>query len=115
MNKEEILAMEAGIELDKLIATKVMGWQGKLDYSVFLFDSKVYHKYRFSTSILAAWQVVEKLETDGYGHKHLKYSQNRDEEYSWIFMQPGYGIFEATGKTIQEAICKAALLTKETL
>ena len=83
MNREEILAMEVGRELDELIAIKIIEIP-KPDYipqhslELFLAGSPVYygcwtcvHEYgkgdegewvpiAFSTDISAAWQVVEK-------------------------------------------------------
>ncbi|GAI02459.1 unnamed protein product, partial [marine sediment metagenome] len=136
-DKSTILAMGAGEELDKLVATEVMEElmpeftpQNALDLQLIGSpvkspkgnwlclcrydegDIPTWRPVPFSTDFSAAWQVVEKMEAEGYGHKHLKYSQNRHEGVTWFFMQSGQGIFEATGRDIKEAICKAALLTR---
>ena len=129
MDKEKILTMEAGEELDSLIHEEVMGlcahnWvtdkRFTEDYHYRCtkckrkFDGAGHfllpRKPRYSTGISAAWGVVAKMENNGYGHKHLRYSQHRG--YGWIFMQPGCGIFEAMGESIPEAICKCALIAK---
>ena len=133
MTKEKILAMEPGPELDTLVAEKVMGHpmpdfipEDALD--LYLVGTPIYCdswscvcRYDegdtpkwvpdpYSTDISAAWPVVGKMESLGYGHKHLKYSQRREAGIAWMFMQPGRGIFEARGKKAPEAICKAALI-----
>ena len=122
MTKEEILAMEAGEELSAVVAEGIVGecyhqhWKDNEDsvYCRKCGESRFYHQHSqaYSTDIAAAWQVVEKMEAEGYGHKHLKYSQNQHEGVTWVFMQPGRGIFEASGRDIKEAICKATLLAK---
>lgn len=124
MTKEEILAMEAGAELDDIVASKIMEWeQGGDEGEVWLDHCTDYfvtgrapgssdYYWKPSTDISAAWQIVEKMESLGYGHKHLEYSQRPEAGIAWMFMQPGRGIFEAKAKKAPEAICKAALLAK---
>ena len=68
---------EAGPELDRLVAEKVMGWTNLDDmWSPFLRNPStgLYRKdanqqktrWAPSTDIRAAWEVVEKLRTDGW-------------------------------------------------
>jgi hypothetical protein len=63
---------EPGLELDKLIAEKVLGWHqesmagGARDWWFFKEDSNRHsgnamHLNRFSTDIRAAWDLAEKL------------------------------------------------------
>lgn len=82
MNAETIAQMEAGRELDALVAEKVMGWTmfsyqmlgsggagefrwippGRRDHV-----SNIAPVPRYSTDIAAAWEVVEKV-TENLGH-----------------------------------------------
>ena len=69
MTREEILAMPAGSELNRLIGEKVMGWTGSYEenYNVRTWtwrDAEGEHVTDWfcpSTDIAAAWLVVEKL------------------------------------------------------
>jgi len=62
--------MEAGRDLDALIATKVMGWQSA--YGFFRWEQtppsggEPRAVPRYSTDIAAAWQVVEKMRAVGH-------------------------------------------------
>jgi len=87
MNKEEILAMKAGEELDRLVATEVMGepmpeftpenalelqlagspvkspqgnWLSRCTY--YEGDIPTWRPLAYSTDISSAWQVVEKMQ-----------------------------------------------------
>lgn len=68
----------------------------------------------YSTEIATAWEVVEKLEGDGWGHRHMVHSPNAEHPgVSWTFMKPGQGdqsmtTVEMIGE-IPLAICLAAL------
>ena len=86
MTKDELLAMEAGYELDSLIATEVMGWSrqeetpdgyicedGGADW--ISSDGKDWWCNacdqesgfpRFSTDLAIAWKLMEKLYDDGW-------------------------------------------------
>ena len=69
MTKEEILAMEAGRELDKLVAETFGDYTDRTDWH----QDRIYHRFLpnreggwvvpapVSTEISAAWQVVEKI------------------------------------------------------
>src|SRR3990167_10827314 len=70
MTREEILNMEAGREMDALVAEKVMGepypdrfahpkWWG-LRYDM---GHEVWEPMLFSTNIKMAWEVVERLQS----------------------------------------------------
>ena len=116
---------EAGRELDALVAEKVMGWTRGLRYGngngewIEPGRENDAHKRTwdttpcFSTDIAAAWQVVERMEADGWGHKHLFHSPGaEDPGYYWTFMKPGKGIrsmSESHAETLPLAICLAAL------
>ena len=129
--------MKPGRELDKLIAEKVFGEQflpfadwaktNKLDISNIELgnyaelehfqllhqeaeDSWMSSLPQFSTDISAAWQVVEKLENDGFYYivsNDLKGVLSRS---TWAsFGKFGELIIKAKGETVPEAICLAAL------
>lgn len=70
MKNAEIDAMPAGMELNELIATKVMGWKGAIEETYWPNKEwvwrdargyKIYGSVLFSTEISAAWLVVEKI------------------------------------------------------
>lgn len=70
MTKDEILKMEAGRELDALVADRVMGWKStggrhlaweKGNGLITWEDSSWGNGFRPSTEIYAAWEVVEKF------------------------------------------------------
>jgi len=78
LTAEMIDAMEAGPEMDALVAERVMGWQlseyriVRPDGSSFdapireMWDDPLYSRYSlppYSTDIAAAWQVVEHMRT----------------------------------------------------
>lgn len=124
MTKEEISAMQAGEELDKLVAEALGD----------VFETTGYDKcYRHfqknpayggwsipaptSTDISAAWQVVEKLYQDHFCMK-LEVIPDDDDQvaYYCCFYPSQIGGAEkmtlTLGHSMPEAICKAALLTK---
>jgi hypothetical protein len=135
LTREEILAMEPGRELDKLIAEQVMGW------SIYRFDKDVPERCYymlvdksfdpvvddgywnagerkteeeawndnrpFSTDISAAWEVVMHLKSKYW------YFMLSDENEGWeasFYWDPHRPAFEAVSSDAPQAICKAALL-----
>ena len=129
MTKEQILAMEAGRELSGLVAVEVMGRNcahvnlvplnpnsiqhsngaksrclgcGYRDYNSFLRNSFLH----CSTNIFDAWQVMERMLADGYGVLMV------GAEGKWTVVFSGDLNYKQEGETVQEAICKAALLAK---
>lgn len=135
MNEEEILKMEVGEELDKLVATEVMeepipeftppnalelqlagspvkspkgSWLSRCSY--YEGDIPTWRPLPYSTDISAAWQVVKKMITMNPNiWFHLDYSPIN--WWSANFERGGYG-YEAKTQVDSEAICKAALLVK---
>jgi len=117
MNRDKILKMEAGRELDVLVARILFGnlpfiqkrkRAAKKDYySIWAVKTKSggYGKLPFySTDIAAAWQIAEKLQ----------------EFYPCLWKEDGYWecLFAveyatATADTAPLAICRAALLAME--
>lgn len=127
MNREEILAMKAGVELDKLIAERVLhrvvkSWEtfrGKPVYQMQVPSDygEVYeHLLCYSTNISAAWHVKEKLNGEGLlltltdlcptGPLH------RAEFWGYMGLVPTKMFGKAEADSVPEAICKAALLTR---
>ncbi len=134
MTKEEILAMEAGEELDRLVATEVMeepipvptpddslrlqltgsppvslggNWVCLCRYSE--GDIPTWHPLPFSKNISAAWLVVEKVIAE-YGDFIIDYD-NGYEGGPWSASVDKLRV-AALARTAPEAICKAALLAK---
>ena len=123
MTRDEILNLEAGREMDALIAEKVMGekqpnyvhanlhmeypetstcgnWQC---FNIFEHgDICEWHPKQFSTDISAAWEVVEMMgdKFDNVGHGEEWYCVYRPDEWGNIVYADSAPL----------AICRAALL-----
>lgn len=121
MNKEEILAMEAGLELDMLVGQYVIGFEDYLKESgkrPVVRDGRYGKNYfdlpNYSTDISAAWEVVEKLR-ETHCYKIYDYGRNmhKNDPHHVTFSPSEKGwehSNEARASTAPEAICKAALL-----
>lgn len=120
-NREEL----TNREIDALVAEKIMGWTREPDkttdwqetpwYEDCIWTtpcgqlSKIYPP-NYSTSIEAAWEVVEKLISDGY-------TWDLNSHVEWRVRVANYrdgqtrGVFETheIGITLPRAICLAAL------
>lgn len=122
MTKDEILKMEAGRDLDELIAEKVMGLSpcvfrmtGQISAST-LWNCKhddcrnCYPKNKdapmksYSTDISAAWQVVEKMNC------WMDLIHQTDGNYVVAFVTKEDQVYQVRKKTAPFAICRAALL-----
>lgn len=135
MTKEEILAMEAGKELDTLVAQKVMGHpmpdfipEDALDLylagapihydswtCVCYYDEGDVPKWvpdPYSGDISAAWQVVEKLIKKGY-FLVLQYGLFQKGWGCTISKQLPANNPVRNIETAPEAICKAALIATD--
>jgi len=139
MTKEEILAMEPGKYLDRMVAQEVMdekqpqstpqnaldrmlvnnpirsekgNWVCLCDYEH--GDIPEWHPLNFSTDISAAWQVVERMEELGF---YFRLDSWEVEFYaSGVDMSKNTVTFGAlASRLVCEAICKAALLAKHSL
>ena len=101
MTRDEILAMEAGPELDALIADRV-------------WDTEPKYKGPFSTDIAAAWKIVECMGPVPFllaFHPADAWRTAGGEIYCyshWSCWFEGGGKIDAL--TAPEAICRAALL-----
>ena len=118
MTKDEILNMEAGREMDALIAEKVMGWDVHPHRTHYINrDAKNEHPYFVicgdfepSTDIAAAWQVVEKMSSRKDWDEHpVCIVRNYAFKDMWTVELRDYD-FDATAETAPLAICRAALL-----
>ena len=121
MTKDEILNMPAGREIDAEVAVNVMGWTHVAskthcgyspDYEgerrAYLWPARLGAKPvpHYSTSIDAAWDVVEK----DFGQLTLWRSRAKPELVKVDFCV-GDEHYEAYAPTAPIAICRAALLT----
>ena len=120
MTRDEILSMPAGLEMNAIVATHVMGapeiiwekWRDGERYPVIRYcpGDDVFHPVpSYSTDIAAAWQVMERLRCD-WSEIHLTYTPR-----GWYVLLAD----SFTGKKVTEtgrqdsapfAICRAALL-----
>ena len=130
MNRDEILNMSAGREMDALVAEKVMGWttirertykhssgiKGSRPYNVKEIVGKDPNQrlggdaiLSYSENISDAWLVVEKLDLKWRAENDLGY----DGSISFGFYL-GAELYKnfcwAEGETLPHAICLAALL-----
>lgn len=133
MNREEILAMKPGRELDALVAEHVFGYKRvtmSLDYygknggnevlqpqeiSEFYNYPPVgriplwYHCKEWSTDISEAWEVRQWL-LDNRGGVRLEVFCDENPEYCEVYQGKNEELIQVWAKTSPEAICKAALL-----
>jgi hypothetical protein len=121
MTREEILSLTAGRELDCQVAERVMGdvldaegWWASADGSKCSYADDGPRPY--STSIGAAWKVVERM-CPGVEYWFDLYNGSQPgQPDTWIsvFHQSAGKVlgeaFEAKAPSAPEAICKAALL-----
>lgn len=114
------VSMEAGRELDALVAEKVMGlsfYQDEDDPTLLVVENKIGNEIRvgelpnFSTDIAAAWDVVETLKT-----KNLTvclYVYPGDNECTVIKDDTIDGVNRYRGSSMPYLICMAALKAVE--
>lgn len=125
MTNEEIDKMEAGPEMDALVAEKVMGW--KLGKPRWVYTEELYGRvksqawegstkdgmtqtiesWRPSTEITAAWLVVEKI---GGVFRLEKYPHpDSFQGYPGICWVADFHIASSLAETAPLTICRAAL------
>lgn len=113
---QSVETMQAGEELDDLIATQVMSWyKDGGTWRHHLLPDEIdnwecfCHKWNPSTDLVCAWRVVETtgLLKDGWG---LTLQWNN----LWAICAEDHGSLEilAEGETVPLVICRAALLSK---
>ena len=112
MTKDEILAMNAGRELNIRVAKHVMerGFAHDETFGDMEKDSDGVYSYLqpYSEDISAAWQVMEKLKSYQPRVEFNIYSQKWEAAFSARDADFSYPTVSAD--TAPEAICKAALL-----
>jgi hypothetical protein len=132
MTELEIMDLEAGRELDALIAEKVLGWHwvtGILAFdhpclisperyeekAFYVKDTNSHGNYiglfaKYSTEIAAAWELVKEMESRDIGFSFGSVIPNSDP----IVYEAQFDLFEvAVEFTEPLAICKAALFAVE--
>ena len=134
MTRDEILALEAGRELDALVAEKVMGWTWGEYSPPVEGPSKIlrppeswapspdrapgsevscpgwhFRVPQYSTDIAAAWEVVEKMVPIKYGF-NLAIESPPGPWGDWEVHFYNGGTHLAFADTAPLAICRAALL-----
>ena len=100
MNADEIREMEAGREMDTLVAEKVMGW------SPITYETDD-NGWQPSTDIADAMQIFE---CDKFNHFVVDRVDDRSERYQARCATPFFAE-SAWSDTAPLAICRAALLT----
>lgn len=128
LSRDEILAMPVGRELDELVIKKIFKftivpsgttfWNKKDAPFPFIMNDETwgmclyeddesegwsYRTFNPSTDISAAWEVVEKMDKDGWDLRLIK-----SDDYREV----AFGAYTVLNRDVPEAICKAALLTK---
>lgn len=106
--------MEAGRELDALIAEKVMGLE-RCGCKCGLFLNEYHEPFlepHYSTDIAAAWEVVEKLNSMGLGWFSLEqFGEKGQGQWRALIWTGGEEIdncFFADARTVPLAICRVA-------
>lgn len=115
LTRERILLLPACRALDLLVAEKVMGqvWQGGNPIPNYTGVGGCW-PHPFSTSIEAAWEVVEKLDEKNYQALVRRERSPQGSYWRACFFFPagdGSWIGHAEADTAALAICRAALLT----
>jgi hypothetical protein len=120
MTRDEIFKMEAGIDIDMMIITKVMGYI-RLPFPAMPTFQKptpqgvigIYELPRYSTNMVAAWEIVEKL-TMGNSLFDVCINPVPEDGGRWwamFILEPeSYQQFSASASSAPLAICRAALL-----
>lgn len=113
--------LEAGRELDALVAEKVMGWSGVewrgFEYAVGIHPvtGMVQGVYRYSTDITDAWQIVERLTRDGRAVFIDSAGFDPEEWRVIVSVDDPEGQLPSEAATAPLAICLAALETVEVM
>lgn len=124
MTNDEIDKLEAGRDLDALIAEKVFGWHGIIPMTEYNLcwgfragtgrreDDKRETVKSYSSDIRAAWEVIEKTELlilNELSFDHGYRDDEDDETRDYLLVNSHSRDVLAIGSTAPLAICRAAL------
>jgi Phage ABA sandwich domain len=106
LTRDEILAMEPGRELDKLVNEKLFSYsvRSHLVYEEGMNIDRT--DFLPSTYLPNAWEVVEKMK-ETWSFTMLNWGGDAPYEVIWGYQE---GEYRYTAQSAEEAICKAALL-----
>lgn len=116
MTREEILNMEAGREMDALVAEQVMGYERTADVMPYGFGNAWLLYY--TTDIAAAWEVAKKI-LDDYSESYYMFGYPLidadwnvcDKSWAKFYIDDDEFAADAPGfDGLPLAICRAALL-----
>ena len=104
MNKEEILNLKPGRDMDALIAEYVFKWgKDKIYHELKMVRHDLSYLPYYSINIRSAWTVIEKLVEQGEFINIMPTADGYNIQYD-------YEREIINAKTASEAICKVALL-----
>lgn len=125
IDKQEVMQLNVGCEIDVLVAEQVMGWQPETDEAELRRLGKYFSRDEgrrwwrnpeggwhsdppgYSSDIKDGWKIVEKMKADG---KSLCLFQSSDGN-SIAFNEPDAAEYNfIVEKNLLLAICKAALI-----
>lgn len=107
MTREEILAMEPGSELNRLVALRIMGYEpSRLQTGYVRKGAHATYPNPYSTDISAAWEVVRRISKD-YG---VNVYEEDGAPCECTLVRYPETVAVVGGSSAPEAICKAALL-----
>lgn len=118
LTREKVLAMDAGENLDRLIAEKVMNWyitQGEYSGKEYWNDENDYSPYSVkdfkpSTDISAAWEVLEKFPIMMIERVEVFVGNVKVNATVYPTVENDKS-YTAAASNVPLAICRAALLT----
>jgi hypothetical protein len=109
--------LQAGPELDALVATQVVGWSGVTVHAWATTGIppgegglRGVEIPRYSTDLAAAWEVVEFLRKEGFDFDCFCSSTKLQEGWSEAVFTDQIDSVQAKAETLPLAICRAALL-----
>lgn len=105
MTRDEILKLEAGSELDALVAEKVKEWTIPGGFALWI-DNNTTRVFRPSTDIAAAWEVFE---SDKFTHFKVDRTDDRETRYI-ASCATQFKAFSASADTAAKAISRVAVL-----
>jgi Phage ABA sandwich domain len=107
-------------EINKLVATKIMGWVFKEEYNIPMWVSKenederaLYQKWNPSTDLNQAKDVIYMMQNKGFYSQFTDLTLDSGQPwYSWSFTDTNpmkHETYKVQAETIARALCLAAL------